>query len=96
MAKDCYDEINNNMNNIGVISILLSKREQHAQDLNKLLTENSHIIRVRTGYNLEPRCTADCLGVITLICEASQEEIMGLKQKIDNMQEAKVEAVILI
>ena len=83
------------MNNIGVISILLFKRESNAEKLNKILTDNSRVIRVRTGYNLEPKCVADCLGVIALISDAPESEIISLKEQIDSINEAKVELTIL-
>ncbi len=89
------DIMRKSMNNIGVISILLSKRESNAEKLNKILTDNSQIIRVRTGYNLEPKCVTDCLGVITLICDAPENEIITLKGQIDAINEAKVEVTIL-
>lgn len=81
---------------IATISILLSKREKNAEKLNPLLSEYSKIIRVRTGYNLEPKCIEDCLGAIVLIVEGAEEQITELANKIDDLQEAKVEKVILI
>jgi len=79
---------------LGTISILLGKRESHAHLINELLTKNSHLIRMRSGINIEPKCSADCLGLIILAIEGQEDNLQKFLSEIRDIGETKAEMII--
>lgn len=77
--------------NLGTISILIKDRHNRSSALNELLTQESHLIRARLGVNVEPKCSADCLAVISLIVEGTEEEINGLTEKLNALPGIKAQ-----
>lgn len=71
---------------IGTISIWVQSREKNSGELNKLFTDNSHLVLSRMGYNVEPKCSADCFAVVCLIIRGSLEELEGLNNKINSLE----------
>lgn len=79
---------------LGTISILLGKREDNSHLLNDLLTENSHLIRMRSGINVEPKCSADCLGLIILAVEGTEIDLNTFVGEIRNIGQSQAELII--
>lgn len=70
---------------LGTITILVKDREIHAVDVNRLLTENAHLILARLGVNVSRTCVSGCTAMITVAVEATVKEIHDLTEKIDSL-----------
>jgi len=73
------------MNNIhlATISILVKDRKSHADDVNRVLSENGDIILARLGFNAQNLNIKHCTGLITIVVKASKKEIKNLTKTID-------------
>jgi putative iron-only hydrogenase system regulator len=80
---------------LATISILIKDRHSNAMTLNQLLGEKSKYIITRMGYNVEPKCISNCLGIINLIVEGTNDEIEELNQQINALEGIKGEKIIL-
>ena len=74
-----------NNKHLATISILIKDRQSHAEDVNKMLTENGHIILARLGLNVQKACIEHCTGFITIMVEGGLKEIKDLAKKIDGL-----------
>jgi putative iron-only hydrogenase system regulator len=81
---------------LGTISILIKDRHNRSAAVNALLTERSHLIRARLGVNVEPKCAADCLAVISLVVEGEEKEINELTKKLDNLPGVKAGSYLML
>ena len=70
---------------LGTITILVKDRQQHAVDVNRLLTENGHLILARLGVNPTRTCITGCTAMITIAVEATVKEINDLTEKLDSL-----------
>lgn len=80
---------------LGTISILIKDRRTHVPEVQKVLTDNGHLIMARLGVNVERKCSANCTGLITIVVEGTSQEINGLKKKLDKLYGIVAEASIL-
>lgn len=71
-----------NTHPISVISILSRDRQNHSSGINRILTENGHLIIARFGINLQKRCLKKCPAIITIIAEGNREEIKKLEEQL--------------
>ena len=62
---------------LATITILIKDRQNHAPEVNKILTDNGHLIIARLGVNLQKRCVENCTALITVVIEGNNEEIIG-------------------
>ncbi len=81
---------------LATISILIKDRHSKSENVNKLLTKQSHLIKARLGLNLEPKCTSDCLAVISLVAEGTATDINGLVKKLNSLAGVKASKTSLI
>jgi len=81
---------------LATISILVEDRHNKSAGVNELLTKVGHLIRARMGVNLEPKCSADCLAVITLVAEGTKEEINGLTEKLNALTGVKAQNNLML
>jgi putative iron-only hydrogenase system regulator len=76
---------------LGTISILIKDRHNKSLGVNELLNKEGRLIRARLGVNIEPKCTADCLAVISLVAEGTEEEINSLTEKLNTLAGVKAQ-----
>jgi len=81
---------------LATISALIKDRHSKSDNVNKLLTKQSHLIKARLGLNLEPKCTSDCLAVISLVVEGTAADINGLVKKLNSLAGVKASKTSLI
>jgi DNA/RNA endonuclease YhcR with UshA esterase domain len=81
---------------LATISVLIKDRHNQSATVNDLLTKNGNLIRTRLGVNIEPRCTAGCMAIMSLIVEGTEVEINGLVEKLNNLPEVKAFKTFLI
>lgn len=70
---------------LGTITILVTNRQVNSEKVNKILSENGHIIMSRLGLNIEPRCVSNCTGLITLITKGNIKQINDLTKKLNKL-----------
>ncbi len=77
------------------ITILVENRQTHAQDVQRILTENGHLILARLGVNPQRACIENCTGIIAIIVEGASKEIKDLEKKLDSLYGIVAKAVIM-
>jgi putative iron-only hydrogenase system regulator len=70
---------------LATLSILVKDRQNHANEVNKLLTENGHMVIARLGVNLSRACVENCMALIVVAVEAHNDEIKSLTKKINSL-----------
>jgi hypothetical protein len=77
------------------ITILVENRQTHAGDMQKLLTENGHLILARLGVNPQRACIENCTGIIAVIVEGAKKDIDALTKKLNDLYGIVAKAVIM-
>ncbi|MBU1003299.1 MAG: iron-only hydrogenase system regulator [Proteobacteria bacterium] len=77
--------------NIGVIGIILQDRAKAAPLVNGILTEFGHLIIARTGLPYKERN----LSVISLIVEATTDQIGALTGKLGMLDSVRVKSLVV-
>lgn len=77
--------------NIGVIGIIVQDRSKVAPDVNRILTDFGHLIISRTGLPYKERD----LSVISLIVEASTDQIGAITGKLGMLKDVKVKSLVV-
>ncbi|MFH1822353.1 MAG: hypothetical protein ABH830_01480 [Patescibacteria group bacterium] len=80
---------------LAIISILVKDRQKNVAAMNKLLTDNGHLIMARLGVNPQKSCVTNCTGLISVAVEGTAEEINGLTKKLDSLYGIVAKANIL-
>lgn len=70
---------------LATISILVKDREKNSTKLNQILTDNGHLILARLGVNVQRHCIEHCTALITIIVEATVDEIDQMTEKLNNL-----------
>ena len=70
---------------LATITILIKDRQNHAPEVNKILTDNGHLIIARLGVNLQKRCVENCTALITVVIEGNNEEIKKITDELDKL-----------
>ena len=70
---------------LATITILVKDRQMHAKDVQKILTDNGHMIMARLGVNPQRSCVTNCTGLICIAIEGTAKEINDLAEKIDSL-----------
>jgi len=68
---------------LATITILVKDRESHAPEVNQILTDHGHLILARLGVNVQRHCIEHCTALITVVIEATAEEINAITKKLD-------------
>lgn len=88
----------NNMSakkHLGTISILMKDRHNYAVEVQKILTENGHLIMARMGVNPARTCVKNCTGIMSLIVEGTAKEINDLNKKLNKLYGVVSKSVII-
>lgn len=81
---------------LATITVLIKNRQANVAKLNKLLTDNGHLIMARLGVNVNPYCTKKCLGMITIAVRTlSIREIKDLTKKINLLRGILAKATVM-
>ncbi|NOQ68366.1 hypothetical protein GQ568_02915 [Patescibacteria group bacterium] len=70
---------------LATITILVKDRQTNSENVNKMLTENSHLIMARLGVNVQKSCVENCTGMIALAVEGTAKEVNDLAKKLDGL-----------
>ena len=74
-----------NKKHLATITVLVKDRQTNSENVNKMLTENSHLIMSRMGVNVQRSCIENCTGMITVAIEGTAKEINDLTKKLDGL-----------
>ncbi len=80
---------------LATITILVKDRQTHAADMNKMLTDNGHMIIARLGVNVQRACIEHCTGMIALAVEGTAKEIRNLTKSLDKLYGIVAKSVIM-
>ena len=75
---------------IGVISIIIHKREESAMKVNEILTRFGNCIVGRMGLPYEPKG----INIIALIIHGTTDDIGALTGKLGNLPDIEVKSVL--
>ncbi len=75
---------------IASFSIISSNRQKNSNEINQILNKNSNLINSRLGYNLQKKCTRNCLAIIMLIVEGKKDQIEKLKKSLKEIDDLKI------
>jgi metal-responsive CopG/Arc/MetJ family transcriptional regulator len=81
---------------LATITILSDDRHNNALAIQKVMTKESRLIHARLGVNLVPACSAQCMGIITLIAEGSLAEIKALTAKFNKLKAVKAKSLVIV
>lgn len=74
-----------NKKHLAMITVLVKDRQTNSENVNKMLTENSHLIMSRMGVNVQRSCIENCTGMIAIAVEGTAKEINDLTKKLDEL-----------
>jgi|GEM_PF-702484 len=80
---------------LATISILAADRQAISNDLNRILTDNGHLIMSRLGVNVQRNCFEHCLGLIILAVEGDGPKIAELEQKLKALPHLTVKLSVM-
>ena len=81
---------------LATITILIKNRQANVAKLNKLLTDNGHLIMARLGVNVDPYCMKRCPGMITVAVRAlSLKEVRDLAKRINSLRGILAKATVM-
>ena len=72
-----------NKKHLATITILIRDRQTNSENVNKMLTENGHLVMARLGVNVQRSCVKNCTGLIAVAVEGTTKEINDLTKKLD-------------
>ena len=81
---------------LATITILVKDREKHSPEVNRILTENGHLILARLGVNVQRHCIEHCTALITVALEASAQDISRIAKDLDQLYGITAKALILV
>ena len=84
-----------NKKHLATITILVKDRQMNSENVNKLLTENGHLIMSRLGVNVQRSCVENCTGMIAVAIEGTTKEINDLTKKLDELYGIVAKASIM-
>lgn len=81
---------------LATITILVKDRQMHSPEVNRILTENGHLILARLGVNVQRHCIEHCTAMITVALEASAKDISRITKELDQLYGITAKSLILV
>jgi len=76
---------------IGIVGIFIKERQRAAQEVNELLSNNAELIVGRMGLPFREKS----VSVISLIVEASTDEVGALTGKLGQLEGVRVKSFVI-
>jgi hypothetical protein len=70
---------------LATITILIKDRQKHSVDVNRILTQNGHLIMARLGVNVQRHCVSDCTAMIVVALEAAAKDISRMTKELNSL-----------
>ncbi len=80
---------------LATITILVSDRQNNSQQVNELLAQNGHLVMARLGVNVQRKCFENCLALMTIAVDGTENEIKELTTKLNNFSGVKAKNNIM-
>jgi len=80
---------------LGTITIFTSDRQASSADMNRIMTENGHLIMSRLGVNVQKSCVSNCPGLIILAVEGEDQKVFALEEKLRDLPELEVKIAVM-
>jgi hypothetical protein len=80
---------------LATITILVKDRQMHSAEVNKILTNNGHLILARLGVNVQRHCIENCTAMITVAIEATAGDIAKITKELDKLYGITAKACIM-
>jgi len=80
---------------LATITVLVKDRQMNAPEVNRILTENGHLIMARLGVNVQRHCVSNCTAMITVAVEATAKDITRVTRKLDGLYGIAAKACIM-
>jgi hypothetical protein len=81
---------------LATITILVKDRQMHSPEVNRVLTENGHLILARLGVNIQRQCIEHCTAMITVVLEASVKDISRITKDLDKLYGITAKSLTLV
>jgi hypothetical protein len=88
--------VRNGKLHLATITILVKDRQMHAPEVNRILTENGHLILARLGVNVQRHCIENCTAMISVTLEASVKDINRITKELDQLYGITAKSLVLI
>lgn len=70
---------------LATITILVTDRQSNAEEVQKILTANGHLIMARLGVNPQKQCIENCTGFIVVAITGTLKDIKDLTKKLNKL-----------
>lgn len=70
---------------LATITILVKDRQTQAPEVNRILTENGHLIMARLGVNVQRHCVEHCTALISIVMEGESRDINRITKELNNL-----------
>lgn len=80
---------------LATITILVKDRQTHSPEVNRILTENGHLIMARLGVNIQRRCVSNCTAMITVALEATAKDIAKITKDLNSLYGIAAKASVM-
>ena len=80
---------------LATITILVKDRQKHSADVNRILTENGHLIMARLGVNVQRHCVSNCTAMIVVAIEGTAKDIGKITKQLNGLYGIAAKASIM-
>ncbi|MFA5925903.1 MAG: hypothetical protein WC831_03120 [Parcubacteria group bacterium] len=70
---------------LATITVLVKDRQMHSPEINRILTENGHLILARLGVNVQRHCIKHCTAIITVTLEATAKDVSRIAKELNGL-----------
>lgn len=95
ILKDQNKRTNNMKKHLASITILVKDRQNASVDLQRILTDNGHMIMARLGVNPQRACIKHCTGLVVLVVEGGARDITSLSKEINGLYGVVAKSTII-
>lgn len=80
---------------LATITILVRDRKSQSSGVNRILTQNGHLIMARLGVNVQRHCLENCLALIAIMVEGTAKDIAGIAKKLNKLRGIAAKACVM-
>ena len=80
---------------LSTITILVKDRQTNAPEVNRILTENGHLIMARLGVNVQRHCIENCTALIVVAVEATAKDTAKITKELNGLYGIVAKACIM-
>lgn len=81
---------------LATITILVKDRQKNSPEVNRILTENGHLVMARLGVNVERHCVSNCTAMIVVAVEASAKDILRVTKELNRLYGIVAKSSVMI